>query len=110
MERYKEINIGLTEKEKHVLELRKTHTLQQIADRFGLSRERIRQIIKEIKKKRRFKPKNGIDFLCSTIKRALKSSGIKTLEEAQSKTDKELLDIRLIGKKALKLIRNCKSI
>lgn len=43
----KKANSNLTEREAKVLELRKTFSLQEIGDMYGISRERVRQIQKK---------------------------------------------------------------
>lgn len=43
----KKANPNLTEREAKVLELRKTFSLQEIGDMYGISRERVRQIQKK---------------------------------------------------------------
>jgi len=99
----------LSEKEKRVLKLRETHTLQQISNMFSVTRERIRQIEIKAKKKLLFRPTNGIELLPTTTRTALIRAGIGTIEEAKSKIDEELLHIRNIGRKGLKAIRSCSS-
>ena len=101
--------MDLSEKEKRVLELRETHTLQQISNMFSVTKERIRQIEIKAKGKLAFRPKNGIELLPTITRTALIHDGIRNIEEAKSKTDGELLHIRNIGRKGLKAIRTSKS-
>lgn len=90
--------------------MRKTHTLQQIGNKFGVTRNRIRQIEVKAKGELAFKPKDGIELLPLMTRKALLGAGVKTIEEAKSKTDNELLKIRNLGREGLRAIRNCKSI
>lgn len=77
------------------------------ADKFGVTRSRIRQIEIKTKGKLAFRPKNGIELLPTMTRKALLEAGIKTIEEAKGKTDHELRKIKNIGMKGLKAIRNC---
>jgi len=96
----------LTDREKRVLNLRERYTLKQIGEMFGVTPVRIRQIEMKARKKLVCNGGNKIGFLPYRVRTALQKAGIKTIEEAKSKSDVELLTIRGVGKIGFENIRD----
>lgn len=101
------MNVNLTKRENQVYKLRlKGLTLRAIGEKQNCSPERIRQIESNVLRKlnRKISPR-WFDVLSVRSANCLLEAGVKSIEEAQSKSDIELLMLRNFGKKSLKELR-----
>jgi DNA-directed RNA polymerase alpha subunit len=104
-----DVREDLTRNEKMVAKLAAGMTLQAIAEQHGISRERVRQIIKAIKHRNSdshlFAKLGSHPFaklgLSTRAWKALESDGITTVDVLCSKTQRELLRLPNFGLKSL---------
>lgn len=100
------------------MQLRANHTLKEIGEMFGLTKERIRQIeacaLRRIALSKRFK-ENGPITVKSDIERldlpirvynSLRKSDINTIENIIESGQFNLLKIKSLGRKSVQEIRN----
>jgi DNA-directed RNA polymerase alpha subunit len=93
----------LSDREKEIYKMRlQGLSLRKVATHFKVCPERIRQIEAIILRKlRKHDSLDPMDKISVRLRNALISNGIKTIQEAQSKTDYELLTLKCLGKKCL---------
>lgn len=102
----KEQKKGFTKRELEVYNLRmRNFSITQIAKKLGLSRVRIYQVETNIIRKLKNPPVCSVR-LCN----ALREAGIKSIKEAQGKSDYELLSLKNFGKNCLLELRNLKEL
>lgn len=111
-------NKATIERERKILQLRVNHTLEEIGEMFGLTRERIRQIeasaLRRSALSKRFKEegpitvKSDIERLDLPIRvyNSLRKSDINTIENIIESGQFNLLKIKSLGRKSLQEIRN----
>ena len=110
--------IKIRERERKILQLRANHTLEEIGETFGVTRERIRQIemkaLRRIALSKKFREQGPITVR-SDIERlelsvraynCLRKSNINTIENILESGPLKLLKIKNLGCKCMQEIKN----